>query len=247
MTIRIQHRERDPICSEWDIWALGKIGRMILHLRPEEKPEDFWQPIFELGAPGHMWIDGFLSGFIPAGLEQAPASTLFMRLWRDMLEYALASEQWSHESEWWPPYLDQNWISVIGLNWLRFTEYRWSKACIPLVNSMVDMYQLWAERCLAQPSCAGVFIVFLATPAARDLRVNGLTWLVQGLGKGGRDWFDQRYLQDNLFQLLLTIWTNLETALRQDEQAWTAFFKLLDTLVTRQHRPALELQHRIGS
>ncbi len=114
MTIRIQHREWDPICSEWDIWALGKIGRMILHLRPEEKPEDFWQPIFELGAPGHMWIDGFLSGFIPAGLEQAPASTLFMRLWRDMLEYALASEQWSHESEWWPPYLDQNWISVSG-------------------------------------------------------------------------------------------------------------------------------------
>ena len=46
--------------DEFELWIFTLIARLIPKLKADEKPEEFWKPIFDLGASAHYWIDRFL-------------------------------------------------------------------------------------------------------------------------------------------------------------------------------------------
>ena len=238
-------RERDPIPSEWDIWAMGKVGHALAQFKSEENPKEFWQPILDLCAPGHLWIDSFFSSFFIEGLEQAPASSSFIMIWQSMLNYIFNLKCWNTKNTWWSQGFDENWKSIIGLNFTFMINTLWRVEHETLVTLMEDFYKSWTENSLNIPSCALAFIDFLSTEAAINMRLKAIIWLEQAIDIecGGSHY--EKPLEDALISLLTNIWESQKASVCKDDKIKSVFLSLLNLLVERQRPEALELQRML--
>jgi hypothetical protein len=230
---------------EEDRWILDGVARLILELQRSEQPESFWQPILSLGAPGHRWVMTFLMAWFDNGLRAQPASDVFVREWRAMVEFAFASPKWQIESarRWFD--LEDLWCSLLGFGRISFDL--WAAAQKPVIRRLHDLYERWAQTHLRRPRCARAFINFLQTPAADEMRLNGLVWLDEAAKQGGDRFWDEQGLPDTLASLLDLCWTSHKARLRQQEATFDAFKTLLRKLADFQNPVALEIQHRVAS
>ncbi|RJQ47689.1 MAG: ATP-binding protein [Nitrospiraceae bacterium] len=224
-------------------WVFQYIPDLILHLHPEEKPENFWKPILSLGSPAHNWIGDFLSNWFYYDINTTQKEEAFIRIWKQMLDFAFSSSRWSSGFYY---RLQEIWNKLMGLDGILLTI--WDEKRKSLVDHMADYYERWANLYLQYDDCAEAYLLFLQQPAAESLRLKSLVWLYKGVSshKDGF-WYDRQKEHENrLAKLLDLCWQSHRTELRQGQDYFDAFKNLLKILVQRQNNLAMELSDRVS-
>jgi hypothetical protein len=84
--------KRSAVCQA--SLSIGCSTAAIPALQNREKRESYWQGILDIDALAHRWVERFFWNWFTDGILAKPDLTAFMRAWRAMIEYALASPKW---------------------------------------------------------------------------------------------------------------------------------------------------------
>lgn len=226
---------------EFDRWVLGRIASVIPEMRPTENGAALWRPILDFGVGAHYWVQDFLEEWFLQGLWQPPASQQFIRIWKEMLEYAFASPSWQFSRGWFK--LEKLWCTVMGMG--AMYRSKWVEGHRATVSQMLSYYERWAGSFMNHPGCAIEFAQFLEQPAAADILCRGLQWLTAAAETKG--FWQEREMKSVVAGLLEATWRLNERAVRRSADGLQAFKRLLQALVDAQEPVALELQHRLLS
>ena len=199
---------------QYDSWVFQKLAVSISQMRPDEHPEQLWQPILNLGPSAHYWVSSFLGVWFVHGAQSAESATAFVDRWKAMIEWALASDSWT-ESKKLGHRLADLWVELIGLGWhssvLDNGEYP------NAIGSLADQYRVFAKRRLKWSNVASAFAGFLARPAGLSLRLTGISWLADAVqAYDPYDWRDDR-LEGNLVEALRACWLSNSNQIRSDQ------------------------------
>jgi hypothetical protein len=228
---------------EWDRWVFARLALLIVELRTDEHPEDFWRPILNLGVAGHCWVNDFLEQWFLRGLSSKHHEN-FVREWRAMAGFAFHSSKWNYDLVKHGHHLREMWCYLMSFDTITLDMWNCSKK--PIVRQMRDMYELWAKAHLDKFGCAKPFIVFLKQPAAEEILLDSLIWLEKAANQTD-DLFLRGYrIQEELASLLDVCWSSHQSKLRHSEATFDAFKDLLKRLADHQNKLAMELQDRVS-
>jgi hypothetical protein len=133
-----ENQEISGLPSEFDGWVYAIVSRAIPLLSPTEAAETFWHPILDLGVPAHEWVERFFWYWFTDGVRAARSPDEFVRIWRSMVLYALASPKWDHNT--YGSYrLDGIVIELLGLD-ARWGAFAVNEAFAPALATMVDVF-----------------------------------------------------------------------------------------------------------
>lgn len=231
--------------SEWDRWIFEQMAIQIFQMEDSENPDELWRPILELGAEGHYWVDDFLMEFFIKGIGYDAVSNNFITRWKQILEYAFASENWSASKGRFWFYRNKLWCELLGMNYL--VSELWREDRESIITDMKPYYERWAKDFLNDPESAVFFIYFLKRPAARNLLLDALVWLNNASDKAGEAFFTDRHhdVQTPLANLLELSWKRHKTAIKENAASYEAYMNLLRKLVDLQNPQAIEIQQNL--
>jgi hypothetical protein len=167
-----QEGDRDEPPTRIGYEIVPAIAKLIPGL-PVNAATELWQPLFRLGGNAHY----ILGHFIDCWLQQVSrncAISVFALHWRAMIEYALASPQWSSGRQWY--YGEHLLCRLLGCG----SELSLDQVAghQPMVLQMKDLYESWAEKHLdREEDNIAHFCGFLSSSTGRLLRLDGLQWL----------------------------------------------------------------------
>lgn len=229
---------------EWDRWVLRKVAWIVQQLTEEEHPEDFWQPVLDLGSTGHYWVEDFLTEWISFAL-QANRGQSVVDQWKAMIDFAFSSSNWDLASAKHNYYVSEIWCHLMGFN--NVVRSLWSEEQRVLVDALKSYYQRWASTFLAVPRCLTAFSVFLKNRAAEGILFEAMTWVDRSISSASRAFFDERDVQESIVDLLDHCWTNHKGPFRQQPDAFKAFMNMLKKMADLQNHTALEIQQKVIS
>jgi hypothetical protein len=141
------------------------------------------------------------------------------------------------------------WRSLLGFNRHSDAEV-WTEALRPRLRGLESRLASWARDHLFNVVNVEAFAYVLAKPAAADIVLPGLGWLHDAAVANERFWGwggQKGRADDAILSLLAHVWEHAREPVRRDESAFSAFRGLLESLVSRQFPPALELADRVGA
>jgi len=211
-------------------------------MRSDEHPEELWKPVLNLGPSAHYWVSSFLGDWFVSGTRAAESATVFVDRWKEMIEWAFASDTWT-EGKRLGYRLPDLWIELMGLG-LHSRALDNENFHVDL-GSLSDQYRRFAKRWLKRPHVASAFAGFLARPAGLSLRVLGIAWLADAVQSFDLyDWRDDR-LEANLVEALRACWLTNSNQIRTDPGLRSTFLVLLGKLIKRQNSGAFELRDEV--
>jgi hypothetical protein len=226
---------------EFGYAILGELSRLVAE-STMDAGRNLWEPVFALGAKGHYAIGHFLSSWFSLLTENTDPAE-FAKRWRPMAEFCVSNNDWSKGRPWY--YAQQIERHVLG-----FGETA-SLSRLPghgkVIVEMRSLYEGWAESRLSgdEDNLAGL-CNFLASTAAKPLRLDGLRWIAGALKdkpEAGK-WFRDR--TSNAFMEFLDVLVSEHAAeLSADQEARQSLLDLAAHAVSRQLTAAQALQERI--
>lgn len=236
----------DGLTDEWDRFLFARISDLIIELRKDEKPEEFWKPILELGERAHPWVEEFLRQWLHAGDRDPEPQARFCSRWQEMIRFALDAPNWQFPDYYYRWDLQEILSLLIGSDAkgvIQCNTEDWK----PL-SAVRDLLQEWVNRHGHRPRCFYGLILLLSKPGFSLLPIPGLQWLDQSLRQADpRVIWDRRGTARDLAILLDKLWSRRPASLTSSKEARTAFQNLLDSVATQQEPLALQLQSRIVS
>lgn len=225
----------------FEYWVFELIAGLIPQLEENDHPEQFWQPILDLGAAAHYWVDSFLSRWFMSGSKAALEPSVFAHHWWTMVAYVLESPLWRNDPS--TPgrfHLPDLYIQLmgLGLSGSIFDDEGYADA----MERLFPLYEKWATEWLEYPRIATAFARFLTKPVCRDMMLRGLTWLAHAIPQIPERGWDRDRLPNALLSLLDTCWKEHLPELETKGEVKEAFLDLLNVLVARGHPAALTLQ-----
>ena len=236
--------------DKWDRYLMERTAAVVASLTDVDSGRRLWQPIIELGASAEDWVSWFARDWTRYALFPG-AEAHVISSWMAMIDEALASPRW--EGAGGVTYLSHEtgklWRALLGFT--RATADVWSADLRPWVRELESRFAAWAEEHLYNVDNVRIFAHVLALPAAADIVLPGLVWLHDAAVRASdRFWGragQEGYAHDTVLNLLAHVWEYARDSLRQHEAAFTAFRGLLESLVSRQYPPALELADLVGT
>ncbi|HEX9202301.1 MAG TPA: ATP-binding protein [Acidobacteriaceae bacterium] len=239
---REDDRDEPPTQIGYEI--VPAIAKVIPGL-PLDAAAELWQPLFRLGGSAHY----ILGHFIDCWLQQVSRNcdiAAFSRHWKAMIEYALASPQWSSGRHWY--YGERLLCRLLGcgseLSLDQVTELQTT------VLKMKDLYESWADKHLdREEDHITYFCGFLSSSTGRLLRLVGLQWLHRSIRQQAPENLHWRRsgtagAVTNLLDVMLT--ENIDE-LTTNALARDALLELVAILVKQQAPVALALQERASA
>lgn len=226
---------------QFEYWVFELIAGLLPQLKETDHPERFWQPILDLGASAHYWVDSFLSRWFMSGSKAAPEPSVFVHHWQAMVAYALDSPLWRDDTSTPSRYrLTNLYIKLmgLGLGGSIFDDERYAG----VIGHLFPLYEKWATEWLEYSRVATAFARFLTKPACRDMMLPGLTWLAHAIPQIPERGWERDRLSDALLSLLDTCWKEHLFELETMDEVKEAFLDLLNVLVAQGHPGALTLQ-----
>lgn len=195
---------------EEDRWLLDKIALLIVQMQANEKPEQFWQPILDLGWQAHDYIEHFLFSFLLHNidkLEDAAFSKKFVNLWSDMFRYADESSGWNRTSSNRTRHLDIMWQKMMGISWHGGNV--WAEGHQLLIKERALLHQAFCSKRLTDARTTEEYLRFLYCSGAKLMRLEALLWVEPNLDDSQ---FDDEYskVEDALATLAVTCWSEHE-------------------------------------
>ena len=202
---------------------------------------ELWQPLFRLGGNAHY----ILGHFIDFWLQQVSRNcdiNVFARHWRAMIEYALASPQWSSGRQWFNG--ERLMCRLLGCG----SELLLDQVAElqTTVSDMRSLYESWAHVHLERDEeNIAYFCGFLSSSTGSCLRLDGIQWLNQSfqIHAASRQW-RRSGTAEAMINLLDVILTNDTGELASNVPARDAWLGLMAMLVIKQVPAALALQER---
>jgi hypothetical protein len=108
-------QEIDGLPSSFDSWVYKIVTRTIPLMTAAERPEALWQPILNLGAPAHHWVERFFWDWFTDGSQASSSPAEFVRIWRGMILYVLEHPRWDPDTNL-RHYLDNIVIGLLGFD-----------------------------------------------------------------------------------------------------------------------------------
>jgi hypothetical protein len=84
--------------TRFDSWVYKIVAQTIPLMTTAERPEALWQPILNLGAPAHHWVEYFFWDWSTDGSRSSASPSDFVRIWREMILYALEHPLWDPDT-----------------------------------------------------------------------------------------------------------------------------------------------------
>jgi hypothetical protein len=238
----ITSRNERPYPREDESWLLQVVAALVLQLRPDETPAEFWRPIIDLTGETHDWPEIFLRALHRSALGAESVPPNYVPIVKDIVKRAFTKvggkERWHSFEDVWETLLGMD-PSSGGL---------WQPQHEAIVAELADQWDLWMTRVSPRGRRLKNFAYWLSRPAAVPVRFRALKWLL-GIVRAQEKDDDREVAEpaDALANLLNVVWDADEARLRSDEGAFEAFRGLLSWLVDRQNVRGLELLGRIGS
>jgi|GEM_PF-5446441 len=237
----------DDLLGSWGDYFMERVAGVVATIENPLAARRLWQPIIGLGVAASKWASRFARHWLAYALYRNAQGPV-VDSWIAMIDTAQANPHWnagegytinSHRS-------GELWRALLGFG--DFGADVWTDELRPRVHLLRLRLATWAESHLANSDNVRAFAHFLTFPAASELVLEGLGWLDrESRSSGDRFWSRSNPPDEALFSLLAHVWSMAREALRRNETAFSAFRNLLQTLVSRQHSPALELAERVGS
>jgi hypothetical protein len=237
-----RQQEIEGLPDDFDNWVFGLIAGAIPCLTAAEDPRSLWQPILDLGSPAHQWVERFFWDWFTDGLRAARLPEDFVRLWTDMIDYALVSPAWDPSVN--RSYdLDGMVFELLGFD-SRVNKLGQNPACGPAVAAMESVFARAAQRWFDMPKVVTGFLNFVIQPAAADLLLPGIRWLAAAVPSF--DSYDWKYgLEENLIAFLHACWKREHRRIAGDPSLQGAFLSLLACVVSRGGHAAIALRDRV--
>jgi hypothetical protein len=203
---------------------------------------ELWQPLFRLGGNAHYILDHFIDCYLQQ-VSRNCDSAVFARQWRAMIEYALASPQWSSGRQWY--YGERLLCRLLGCG-----SELWLDQIAGLqttVMQMKDLYESWADKHLdREEDHIPYFCGFLSSSTGRLLRLDGLQWLNRSIRQQAAGTLRWRRSSTSgaMTDLIDVVLTEHIHELITNPPARDALLELVAILVKQQAPAALSLQER---
>lgn len=242
-----QTEDLDESLGQWAYFFLERIAGVVASTDDSVAARRLWQPIIDLGASASQWVSLFSRHWADYVLFKDARESV-VKSWIAMIDSALANPHWSSGDGYTikSHHTGELWRNLFGFAAL--DSDTWTDQLRPRVRLIRGQLDRWAESYLTNSDNVRAFARFLTLPAAVDLVFDGLIWL-----DSGSQSLSHRYrmdstdhMDDAVFSLLAHVWRVAQEELRRQETSFRAFKNLLQTLVSRQHGPALELADRVG-
>jgi hypothetical protein len=227
-----------PYPDDDERWLLEHVALTILQSPAEQNTDLLWTPIVDLPDEADHWVEVLMRNIHFNGLTLETTPARYEAAYRASVTYALSrGHRWSSH--------EHVWDALIGID--DGTYHRWREDHSALVERLQDVIAAWMRAVPPNGTRVGTFADWLARPFARSLRIRALPWLANLLVVDEeRAIYDAERSEDGVAALLNAAWSEQETVLRNDNEAFPAFQALLGWLVKRQNPGGLELSGRLG-
>jgi len=206
---------------------------------PEAEARLIWEPVLKHGPQAHYAIQHFISCLFQH-LQNDVDPHAFEHIWRETIEYALASK-WDKPGLWF--YGERLTCDLLGFN---------HEAALLQLESgtalrMRDIYERWANIHLKNDEeCTTRFCYFLTTEFGAPLRLDGLRWIANMFkANNPSDYWYREGTGKALIELINTSLNQDTHALSSNSQAREALVEIAATLAAKNIPTALSLQERI--
>lgn len=209
---------------------------------PAEEATKLWRSLLELGPKGYHAVDYFLGlWFLHPGRGVDRAH--FVQQWRQMAEFVLKARVWNGKKLWYRR--EHSLRQVLGFGSDRSIVHL--DGAQAAVSSLWDLYESWAEEHLAvdEDNITG-FAQFLASDAARDIRLRGCILMANHIASPGEKpyWRADR-AGAALVDLVEAVLAKHADEVKAKPLVRDAVLKMVAALAAKNTSGALVLQERI--
>jgi hypothetical protein len=237
-----REQELDGLPGTFDSWVYKVAARTIPLMTSVEKPEALWQPILDLGAPAHHWVERFFWDWFTDGARASRSTAEFVRIWRGMILYAIDHPRWDPDTHL-QHYLGNIVSELLGFD-PRWTGLSLGEEAAAEVGTLKDVFEKAAQRWFGIPDVTRGFMAFATKPAAARLRLPGVFWVAKAVdGFDSYDWRDG--MDDSIVDFLDVVWQREGGEISANTELREAFLRLLSTLVSRGGHAAIALRDRV--
>jgi hypothetical protein len=226
---------------DFDYWVVRLLAQNLRGRVKQEHERLLWEPVLALGTRGNRWIDNFCATWLSGGVTAECPQAHFAGVWREMIEYAVASQQWT--SRWSPSYdLARMVIALLG-----FREYGRrlfaNEDGVELLSEMMPTFRSAAARWFKLPTVLVAFMAFAAPLGIEPLLVQGIRWVHASLT--AQDPPDDDDLEAHLTDFLRACWLKSRAAIQGDHELTKMFVELLNRASAGGEHAALALRDQV--
>jgi hypothetical protein len=237
-----RRQEIEGLPTSFDSWVYKIVAQTIPLMTAAERPETLWQPIMNLGAPAHHWVERFFWDWFTDGSRSSTSPADFVRLWREMILYAHGHPRWNPHTN--PQHhLDNIVVELLGFD-LRWTRLTLNGEAAVAVGTMKDVFEKAAQRWFGMPDVTRGFLTFAVKPGTARLLLPGVFWVAKAVESfDSHDWRDG--IEDSLVNFLEVCRQRESAEISANAELREAFLGLLSTLVSRGGHAAIALRDRV--
>lgn len=229
---------------DYDNWVLKRLATIVGQMRPDEEPERYWKPILSLGPRAEHWVEHFLNHWFMDS-KKAMDTTAFVREWRRMLDFCLASEVWAEKKGRSAYHLPSLWMCLVGLP--RFTTSLWQDENAPIVEEMGEYFTKVAPYILMTAHKAVHFVSWLGKASAKGIRLQMLKPVTEAGLAASEHWWKEAHIARLIARYLGLMWAEHGQTLEHDPVQKRCFLELLHRASGTQEPLAMELQARMAA
>lgn len=237
-------QELKGLPSDFDSWVFELLADAIPQLDPSEKPELLWQPILDLGAHPHEWVERFYWSWFTRGPQAKPNLNNFFRQWRAMIQFAFDNEKWDRKASWHYQ-LDSMIFELLGFDG-RWSMWKSTEDIVPHIDAMVDLYERAAAKWFDMPKVLGGFVRFAESLPGSSLALKSIPWVAAAIKD--YDSYDWRHgIEEAVIDFLDTCWQCHAKRITGDTSIRADFFSILTALTARGSHAAIALRDRVAN
>lgn len=146
---------------EDEVWVLENVAAVVLQLRPNENPEQFWTALIDLHSEAHDWPEQFLTALHRRALATEETPATYAPLLREIARRAFSDVD--GERRW--PWHEEVWDALIGIDY--WVSDLWSDRHADHVLRIWDVISLWMENAPQEGRRLGKFARWSRNPRPR--------------------------------------------------------------------------------
>jgi hypothetical protein len=133
----------DELPSDLGYEVLQKLAKLLVTV-PADEAEVLWKSVLSLGVDGHHSVGHFIDCWFLEIMRRQDHKAL-ARLWKEMIEFALSSPNWSPDRHWYKG--EQMLRQIMGFDSEAFAHF---EDVHNLISKIKDLYERWARKHLSQ-------------------------------------------------------------------------------------------------